>query len=98
MAKKCSLKKAGGKHGTIIDMDAARSVARAADKLLEVKNISPGAIKSGLHSRRKIKFVEINGGLLVKVRGAATAQELRVYLHDVKKREHVKKVLTRAFG
>lgn len=96
MAKKRLPRKAGGRHTTIID--AARPLVRAADDLAEVKNISLGAIKAGLHGRRNIKLIKINGGLLVIVRGTTTAQELRVYLYNVNKREYVREVLTRAFG
>ncbi|MCX6703002.1 MAG: DUF2103 domain-containing protein [Candidatus Wolfebacteria bacterium] len=72
--------KFGGDHTTFIDLAAA--LVDAAAKLPEVYNISPGFIQMGQGSgsgERRVKFVDMNGGALLRVRQSCSAQEVRVF-------------------
>ena len=78
----------GGKytasHTTVIA--AAEAPARAAARLESVSKISLGLIKTLRNGPPAIKFTEeCSGCLLVKVRGASSIQEVRVYTTDVDK-------------
>jgi hypothetical protein len=86
----------GGKftasHTTVID--AAREPALAAAKLDCVRKISLGLIKKLPNGDPSLKFVdEGEGCLLVKVRGVAFLQEVRVYTTD---KQATKEAMTRA--
>jgi hypothetical protein len=75
----------GGKytasHTTVID--AAAAPAQAAARLDCVRKISLGLIKTLRNGPPAIKFSEESPGcLLVKVRGASSIQEVRVYSTD----------------
>ena len=75
----------GGKytasHTTVID--AALGPAQAAAQLECVRKISLGLIKTLRNGPPALKFSEESPGcLLVKVRGASSIQELRVYTTD----------------
>ena len=76
----------GGKytasHTTVIA--AAEAPARAAARLESVRKISLGLIKTLRNGPPAIKFTEEGSGcLLVRVRGASSIQEVRVYTTDV---------------
>lgn len=75
----------GGKftasHTTVID--AAREPALAASRLDCVTKVSLGLIKKLPNGEPSLKFIEEGEGcLLVKVRGVAFLQEIRVYTSD----------------
>ncbi|MFA5098717.1 MAG: DUF2103 domain-containing protein [Candidatus Paceibacterota bacterium] len=80
-------KRSGGKycgsHTTVID--AALIPVDIAHKQPEVYKISLGYIKAGLPSAngdRRVKIVDIDGGVLLSIRGNTTHQEVTVYTHD----------------
>lgn len=71
--------KFGGDHTTLIDL--AAELADHAAKLTYVNRISPGIIQLGqgvAGGERRVKFGNINGGILMKVRQARSVQEVRV--------------------
>jgi hypothetical protein len=72
-------KKHAGSHTTLIG--AAELIVRAAEKMQEVKKISPGYITAtpGILGKRGVKCVFMTGGLKVTVRGNAAVQEIRIY-------------------
>ncbi len=72
-------KKSGGTHTTLIE--AAVPLVKEAEKLSEVSKISLGFIKvtPGKRGKRGVKFSLIVGGLLAKVRGNTSVQEIRIY-------------------
>jgi hypothetical protein len=75
-------KKIGGRHTTIID--AARPIVDLLQRLPEVTKLSPGFIKLGLRSgRHRLKISLSQGGLLLKIRGSTSIQEVRIYTDDV---------------
>ena len=78
-------KAAGGKitasHSTLIE--AAVRVVAAARKQPEVSKISLGMIKSNIGiAPPRLIFRPMTGGLLVKVRGNNSIQDIRVYTSD----------------
>ncbi len=67
-----------GSHSTVIP--AAEKLVDFLQKVNEVDKISIGFIKHGIKSgKHAIKIIELNSGILVKVRGSASIQEIRVY-------------------
>lgn len=77
--EKRSGSKFGGDHSTLIDL--AAELADIAVRLPEVKRISPGFIQSGQSvtgGDRRVKFADMNGGLLLKVRQSRSVQEIRI--------------------
>lgn len=74
--------KIGGKHTTVID--AARPVVDFLLKNVDVSSVTVGHIKMGIRaSQQRIKIKEETGCLLIKVRGSASVQELRVFSQDL---------------
>jgi len=72
-----------GSHTTIID--AAEGLIDTANSQPEVYKISLGFIKAGLHSmngNRRVKIIDVDGGVLVSVRGNTTHQEATIYTHN----------------
>ncbi|MEF3692103.1 MAG: DUF2103 domain-containing protein [Candidatus Moraniibacteriota bacterium] len=86
--------KRGGKHTTIID--AAVEVVRYLQSLKQVSRVSPGYIRSGLKGgvKHRIKIIEEQGALLLKVRGGISFQEIRVYTSSPEK---VQKIIEEKF-
>lgn len=85
--------KIAGRHGTVID--AALPVIEAIGKLDNVR-IRPGIIRQiKSHGRRRLRFTERQSGLLIKVIGNATTQEIEVYTGDKKL---AKEVAEKAFN
>lgn len=87
----------GGKftasHTTVIE--AAHAPARAAAALGCVSKVSLGLIKSLKNGPPALKFLDDGPGcLLVKVRGARSIQEVRVYTSD---KERTQTAMTDAF-
>ncbi len=81
-------RRAGGKytgnHTTLIP--AAAMMCDIANLLPAVTRISPGFIKAGLRSvngQRRVKIVDIDGGILLSVRDNTSNQEVYVYASDV---------------
>lgn len=73
-------KKRGGSHTTLID--AAEKPLQVVAKLPEVERISPGFIKTGLHSPSggmSVKITKETGCILMKIRGSTSLQDVRVY-------------------
>lgn len=79
-----SLHRAGGKftrnHTTLID--AAAPIVDRANELEEVSKIALGIIKVIGKGKPSVKFVPINGGWKVVVRGNLGLQEIFVYTID----------------
>lgn len=74
--------KVSGKHTTVIP--AAEKIVDFLEKQIEVKKISVGFIKHGIKSgRHSVKITKTESGLLLKVRGTASIQEIWVYAEDV---------------
>lgn len=72
-------KKLAGKHTSFIKV--AFRLVKAAENLSEVTRISLGIIiptkrKTG---NKRVKFTLIRGGLLARVRGNVSVQEIRIY-------------------
>jgi len=85
--------KISGKHTTIIP--AAEKIIDFLCKQPEVVKISVGFIKHGIKSgRHLIKVVEMESGLLLKIRGTASIQEIWVYTDE---REKVKEMINKWF-
>lgn len=75
-------KKSGGRHATVID--AAGVLIRFLQEFPEVTRIIAGHISSGnKSSQRRIRIIEITGGLLVKVWSNGSVQRVIVYSRDV---------------
>lgn len=76
--------KFGGDHTTLIDL--AAEIADIAVSYSEVTKVSPGHINASREGstdgKFRIKFSEIQGGLLLKVRQSHTAQEVRIFTRD----------------
>lgn len=72
-------KKSAGSHTTLIE--AVQPLIKEAEKISEVGRIALGIIKPtpGRTGKRRVKFIKINGGLLLKVRGNTSVQEIRIY-------------------
>jgi hypothetical protein len=67
-----------GKHTTIIP--AAENIIDLLQKNVFVDKISAGFIKHGIKSgKHSIKIMDMDSGLLLKIRGTASIQEIRVY-------------------
>ncbi len=89
---------AGGKisrsHTSVID--AAEDILKAAQKLPYVTKISLGAITMKLPpGQHRIKFLPIQGGLRVEVRGTNSKQQFFMYSLDP---DETERVLTEAFN
>jgi hypothetical protein len=75
-------KKIGGKHTTIID--AAGKIIDFLSKEDNVIKITTGAIKMRLRpARHSLKISIETGCLLLKVRGSASIQEIRVFSQNL---------------
>ena len=73
-----------GSHTTVIP--AAEKVIDLLQKTVGVQKISIGFIKQGIKSgRQAIKIMEMDSGLLLKMRGTASIQEIRVYTNNPEK-------------
>lgn len=73
--------KMAGSHTTVIP--AAEKIVDFLEKRVEVKKISVGFIKHGIKGgRHSVKITEIESGLLLKVRGTASIQEIWVYTDE----------------
>jgi hypothetical protein len=67
-----------GKHTTVIP--SAEKVVDLLQKNDLVNKISVGFIKHGIRGgRHAIKIMDMDSGLLLKIRGTASIQEIRVY-------------------
>jgi len=87
-------KKMGGRHTTVID--AARKVVDFLETLPEVSKIATGFITSGVGGgQQRIKISDMTGGILIKVRGNISIQEIRVYSSNI---ESTKAALEENFG
>lgn len=76
--------KIGGKHTTVID--ASKPVVDFLLKNVNVTSVTVGHIKMGIRaSQQRIKIKEETGCLLIKVRGSASVQELRVFSQDLRR-------------
>ena len=81
--------KISGKHTTVIP--AAEKVVDFLNRRDIVNKISVGFIKHGIKSgRHSIKIAYMDSGLLLKIRGSASIQEIRVYTI---KGEELRKIL-----
>lgn len=80
-------RKFGGDHTTYIDL--AAEIVDIAIRFDEVTNVVPGVISASREGstdgKRRVKFAEMRGGLLLKVRQSHTAQEVRIYTKDLSK-------------
>jgi hypothetical protein len=73
--------KIGGKHTTIIPV--AEKIVDFLKRNELVQKISVGFIKQGIKSgRHALKIMEMESGLLLKIRGTASIQEIRVYTNQ----------------
>ena len=75
--------KYSGNHTTLIP--AASILCDIAHGCNSVTRISPGFIKSGLHSvggQRRVKIMECNSAILLSIRDNASHQEVWVYASD----------------
>jgi len=73
-----------GSHTTVIP--AAEKIVDLLQKNVMVQKISVGFIKHGIkNGRQAIKIMEMDSGLLLKVRGTASIQEIRVYTNNQEK-------------
>lgn len=73
--------KISGKHTTVIP--AAEKVVDFLEKQIAVKKISVGFIKQGIKGgTHSIKITKTESGLLLKVRGTASIQDIWVYTDD----------------
>ncbi|XLQ20479.1 MAG: DUF2103 domain-containing protein [Candidatus Moraniibacteriota bacterium] len=67
-----------GSHTTVIP--AAERVVDFLSREDSVNKISVGFIKHGIKSgKHSIKIMEMESGLLLKIRGSASIQEIRIY-------------------
>lgn len=85
-----SAHRAGGKfassHTTLIE--AAEEIVDAAVKLPEVTKISLGEIKVIGRGLANIKFIAIDSGFKVVVRGNTSRQYIYIYTNDSDKTKH----------
>lgn len=73
--------KISGKHTTVIP--AAEKIIDFLEKQTEVKKISVGFIKQGIKGgKHSLKIVKTTSGLLLKVRGTASIQDIWIYTDD----------------
>jgi hypothetical protein len=73
--------KISGKHTTIIP--ATEKIIDFLEKQAEVKKISVGFIKQGIKGgKHSLKIIKTTSGLLLKVRGTASIQDIWVYTED----------------
>ncbi|MFA7209221.1 MAG: DUF2103 domain-containing protein [Parcubacteria group bacterium] len=74
--------KIGGRHTTVID--AARPIIDFLLKDPGVSNIAIGHIKMGIKAGpQRVKIKEETGCLLIKIRGSASVQEIRVFAKEL---------------
>ncbi|PID52635.1 MAG: hypothetical protein CR972_00990 [Candidatus Moraniibacteriota bacterium] len=74
--------KMGGKHTTLID--AAQPVVDYLMRNSHISNIIAGHITMRLKTApHRLKIIEESGCLLLKVRGTASIQEIRVFASDL---------------
>jgi hypothetical protein len=67
-----------GRHTTVIPV--VEKLIDSLEKCVAVQKISVGFIKQGIkNGKHAIKVMEMDSGLLLKVRGTASIQEIRVY-------------------
>lgn len=67
-----------GRHTTIIP--AAEKIVDLLSRNPEVKKISIGFIKHGIkNGKHAIKVTDLDSGVLLKIRGTASIQEIRIY-------------------
>ena len=72
-----------GSHTTVIP--AVEKLVDFLQKNSEVDKISIGFIKQGIKSgKHAIKIMETKSGLLLKIRGSASIQEIRIYTKNTK--------------
>ncbi|HAO64838.1 TPA: hypothetical protein DCQ44_02550 [Candidatus Taylorbacteria bacterium] len=77
----------GGKfvgHTTLIE--AAETLVDFASSQVEVTRVALGIIRPiqhGAQGKFRVKFAEINGGILLTVRGNTAAQEVRIYTSNI---------------
>ena len=70
-----------GRHTTVIP--AAEGVVDFLEKNSTVRKIVVGFIKQGIKGgRHAVKIAQMDSGLLLKIRGTASIQEIRVYTKD----------------
>jgi hypothetical protein len=85
--------KVAGKHTTVIP--AAEKIVDFLERKAEVKKISVGFIKQGIKGgKHSLKIIKIKSGLLLKVRGTASIQDIWVYTDDA---DAVTKILEAKF-
>ena len=73
--------KTKGRHTTVIP--AAEGIVDFLEKNSTVRKIVVGFIKQGIKGgRHAVKIIQMDSGLLLKVRGTASIQEIRVYTKD----------------
>jgi len=65
--------------------EAACEVVQVAINLPEVSKVSVGYIRNIGGSNRSLKFADIIGGILAKVRGNAAIQEVYIYTNNPEK-------------
>jgi len=76
--------KIGGRHTTVID--AARPIVDFLLKKSDVTSVAVGHIKMGIKaSQQRVKIREETGCLMVKIRGSASIQEIRVFSKNLAK-------------
>ncbi len=86
--------KVSGKHTTVIP--ASEKIVDFLEKQIEIKKISVGFIKQGIKGgNHSIKITKTASGLLLKVRGTASIQDIWVYTDDV---ENVAKTIKDEFA
>lgn len=86
--------KVAGSHTTVIPV--AEKIIDFLDRQAEVRKISVGFIKHGIKSgRHSLKIIKTESGLLLKIRGTASIQEIWVYTD---KNKRVEKVIEKVFS
>lgn len=80
MSKHFAGKKFSPSHTTVID--EATETAKLASRLSEVTKVTLGIIKNIKNGKRNIAFTKIPAGLLVKVRGNSSIQQLFIFTSD----------------
>jgi hypothetical protein len=76
--------KISGRHTSVID--EALPLVEAARKISSVRQIRPGFIKRasrGAQGRFRVKFIDQNGAVLMKVRGNLFVQEIWIYAESI---------------
>jgi len=77
-------RKIGGRHTTVIDAD--KPIVDFLLKNREVTSVAVGYIKMGIKvGPQRIKIKEETGCLVLKIRGTASIQEIRVFGKDLNK-------------